>query len=173
MVRRCLVHRNDIRQVSLSREVLVVDYQVVHVFLHCWKDGNTRSCWRVNISMSSESVGLRSTEVKAMLKMTICIWMMRSRYFFLLRIVFNLIPYLTTRFYKFVEDAYTHANRTLLQLLLKDQQLISAVALSSSTISSSPNLLFSPISSTSHIPSFVSPPSQHRSLSYRVYSTSH
>jgi gamma-tubulin complex component 2 len=28
------------------------------------------------------------------------------------------------RFYKFVEDAYTHANRTLLQLLLKDQQLI-------------------------------------------------
>jgi gamma-tubulin complex component 2 len=29
-----------------------------------------------------------------------------------------------TRFYKFVEDAYTYANRTLLQLLLKDQQLI-------------------------------------------------
>lgn len=29
-----------------------------------------------------------------------------------------------SRFYKFVEDAYTHANRTLLQLLLKDQQLI-------------------------------------------------
>jgi gamma-tubulin complex component 2 len=28
------------------------------------------------------------------------------------------------RFYTFVEDAYTHANRTLLQLLLKDQQLI-------------------------------------------------
>ncbi|KJA16139.1 hypothetical protein HYPSUDRAFT_193513 [Hypholoma sublateritium FD-334 SS-4] len=28
------------------------------------------------------------------------------------------------RFYKFVEDAYSHANRTLLQLLLKDQQLI-------------------------------------------------
>jgi len=31
---------------------------------------------------------------------------------------------LTTRFYTFIEDAYTHANRTLLQLLLKDQQLI-------------------------------------------------
>jgi gamma-tubulin complex component 2 len=28
------------------------------------------------------------------------------------------------RFYKFIEDAYSHANRTLLQLLLKDQQLI-------------------------------------------------
>lgn len=28
------------------------------------------------------------------------------------------------RFYKFIEDTYTHANRTLLQLLLKDQQLI-------------------------------------------------
>ncbi|PFH47040.1 hypothetical protein AMATHDRAFT_77395 [Amanita thiersii Skay4041] len=28
------------------------------------------------------------------------------------------------RFYKFLEDAYSHANRTLLQLLLKDQQLI-------------------------------------------------
>src|ERR1700722_10310990 len=31
---------------------------------------------------------------------------------------------LPCRFYKFVEDAYTHANSTLLQLLLKDQQLI-------------------------------------------------
>ncbi|KAL4063463.1 Spc98 family-domain-containing protein [Scleroderma citrinum] len=29
-----------------------------------------------------------------------------------------------TRLYKFVEDAYTHANRTLLHLLLRDQQLI-------------------------------------------------
>ncbi|KAF8664129.1 hypothetical protein AX16_000819 [Volvariella volvacea WC 439] len=28
------------------------------------------------------------------------------------------------RFYKFLEDAYTHANRTLLQLLVKDQKLI-------------------------------------------------
>lgn len=28
------------------------------------------------------------------------------------------------RFYKFIEHAYTHANRTLLQLLLRDQQLI-------------------------------------------------
>ena len=28
------------------------------------------------------------------------------------------------RLYKFVEDAYTHANRTLLRLLLQDQQLI-------------------------------------------------
>lgn len=28
------------------------------------------------------------------------------------------------RFYKCIEDAYTHANRTLLQLLLRDQQLI-------------------------------------------------
>lgn len=28
------------------------------------------------------------------------------------------------RLYKFIEDAYTHANRTLLQLLLKDQELI-------------------------------------------------
>ncbi len=28
------------------------------------------------------------------------------------------------RFYKRIEDAYTHANRTLLQLLLQDQQLI-------------------------------------------------
>ncbi|KAL4250163.1 Spindle pole body component [Abortiporus biennis] len=28
------------------------------------------------------------------------------------------------RFYKAIEDAYTHANRTLLQLLLRDQQLI-------------------------------------------------
>ncbi|KAF8154706.1 Spc98 family-domain-containing protein [Crassisporium funariophilum] len=28
------------------------------------------------------------------------------------------------RFYKFIEDAYSHANKTLLQLLLKDQQLI-------------------------------------------------
>ncbi|EPQ51590.1 gamma-tubulin complex, DGRIP84/SPC97 component [Gloeophyllum trabeum ATCC 11539] len=28
------------------------------------------------------------------------------------------------RFYKFIEEAYTHANRTLLQLLLKDQQLV-------------------------------------------------
>ena len=28
------------------------------------------------------------------------------------------------RFYKFIEDAYTHANQTLLHLLLKDQQLI-------------------------------------------------
>src|ERR1700679_3999182 len=28
------------------------------------------------------------------------------------------------RFYKFIEDAYSHANRTLLQLLLKDQQLM-------------------------------------------------
>ncbi|KAF5381666.1 hypothetical protein D9615_005466 [Tricholomella constricta] len=28
------------------------------------------------------------------------------------------------KFYKFLEDAYSHANRTLLQLLLKDQQLI-------------------------------------------------
>lgn len=28
------------------------------------------------------------------------------------------------RFYKFIEDAYTHANHTLLHLLLKDQQLI-------------------------------------------------
>lgn len=32
--------------------------------------------------------------------------------------------YLFSRFYKFIEDAYSHANRTLLQLLLKDQQLI-------------------------------------------------
>ena len=31
---------------------------------------------------------------------------------------------LFSRFYKFIEDAYSHANRTLLQLLLKDQQLI-------------------------------------------------
>jgi Gamma tubulin complex component C-terminal len=31
---------------------------------------------------------------------------------------------LQSRFYKFVEDAYSYANRTLLQLLLKDQQLI-------------------------------------------------
>ena len=29
------------------------------------------------------------------------------------------------RFYKFIEDAYTYANHTLLHLLLKDQQLIS------------------------------------------------
>jgi gamma-tubulin complex component 2 len=36
----------------------------------------------------------------------------------------SLIDNTNTRFYKFVEDAYTHANRTLLQLLLKDQQLI-------------------------------------------------
>jgi gamma-tubulin complex component 2 len=28
------------------------------------------------------------------------------------------------RLYKFIEDAYTHANRTLLRLLLQDQQLI-------------------------------------------------
>lgn len=28
------------------------------------------------------------------------------------------------RFYKAIEDAYTHANRTLLKLLLRDQQLI-------------------------------------------------
>jgi len=28
------------------------------------------------------------------------------------------------RFYKFIEDAYSHANKTLLELLLKDQQLI-------------------------------------------------
>ncbi|KAF7305147.1 Spindle pole body component [Mycena kentingensis (nom. inval.)] len=28
------------------------------------------------------------------------------------------------KFYEFIEDAYTHANRTLLQLLLRDQQLI-------------------------------------------------
>jgi gamma-tubulin complex component 2 len=28
------------------------------------------------------------------------------------------------RFYKFIEDAYTHANRTLLRLLRKDQQLL-------------------------------------------------
>jgi len=28
------------------------------------------------------------------------------------------------KFYKFIEDAYSHANQTLLQLLLKDQQLI-------------------------------------------------
>ncbi|KAF8628827.1 hypothetical protein AX17_005888 [Amanita inopinata Kibby_2008] len=28
------------------------------------------------------------------------------------------------RFYRFLEDAYSHANRTLLQLLLKDQQLV-------------------------------------------------
>jgi gamma-tubulin complex component 2 len=28
------------------------------------------------------------------------------------------------RFYKFIEGAYTYANRTLLQLLIKDQQLI-------------------------------------------------
>ncbi len=28
------------------------------------------------------------------------------------------------RFYKCIEDAYTHANRTLLELLLRDQQLI-------------------------------------------------
>ncbi|KAF9531316.1 gamma-tubulin complex, DGRIP84/SPC97 component [Crepidotus variabilis] len=28
------------------------------------------------------------------------------------------------RFYKFIEDAYSHANRTLLQLLIKDQQLV-------------------------------------------------
>ena len=28
------------------------------------------------------------------------------------------------RFYKFIENAYTHANQTLLHLLLKDQQLI-------------------------------------------------
>jgi gamma-tubulin complex component 2 len=32
--------------------------------------------------------------------------------------------FLFSRFYKFIEDAYSHANRTLLQLLLKDQQLI-------------------------------------------------
>ncbi|KAG2143344.1 hypothetical protein BD769DRAFT_1422756, partial [Suillus cothurnatus] len=29
------------------------------------------------------------------------------------------------RLYKFIEDAYTHANRTLLRLLLQDQQLMS------------------------------------------------
>lgn len=34
----------------------------------------------------------------------------------------TLIP--RSRFYKFVEEAYAYANRTLLQLLLKDQQLI-------------------------------------------------
>lgn len=33
-------------------------------------------------------------------------------------------PYRARRFYKFVENAYSHANRTLLQLLLRDQQLI-------------------------------------------------
>ena len=37
---------------------------------------------------------------------------------------FELAITLSPRFYKFLEDAYTHANRTLLQLLLKDQQLI-------------------------------------------------
>jgi gamma-tubulin complex component 2 len=37
-----------------------------------------------------------------------------------------LVPSLSFSFrlYKFIEDAYTHANRTLLRLLLQDQQLI-------------------------------------------------
>ncbi|KAF8634757.1 hypothetical protein AX15_000721 [Amanita polypyramis BW_CC] len=34
------------------------------------------------------------------------------------------LPMDDPRFYKFLEDAYSHANRTLLQLLLKDQQLV-------------------------------------------------
>lgn len=43
----------------------------------------------------------------------------QSSAFLILFIIDNL-----HRFYKFIEDAYSHANRTLLQLLLKDQQLI-------------------------------------------------
>lgn len=31
---------------------------------------------------------------------------------------------MSARFYKSIEDDYTHANRTLLQLLLKDQELV-------------------------------------------------
>lgn len=53
--------------------------------------------------------------------MIIYTWMTKSWLFVLNSEIYI---HLSSRFYKFVEDAYTHANRTLLQLLLKDQQLI-------------------------------------------------
>ena len=61
-----------------------------------------------------------------MLKMRIYLWMMKSDFISPQKNVFLLMDpfFLFSRFYKFIEDAYSHANRTLLQLLLKDQQLI-------------------------------------------------
>lgn len=72
--------------------------------------------------MLFENVGSKYIEIKGNPSGTTFLWMMKSTYFR----VFpgHSSPDLLSRFYKFLEDAYSHANRTLLQLLLKDQQLI-------------------------------------------------
>lgn len=72
--------------------------------------------------MSFENVVSTYQETNPYLKTRTYLWRMKGiAWFFFVDFVVNNV---LRRFYKFIEDAYSHANRTLLQLLLKDQQLI-------------------------------------------------
>lgn len=50
------------------------------------------------------------------------LWMVKSG--FLDLFPFSRVDMSLDRFYKGIEDAYTYANRTLLKLLIEDQQLL-------------------------------------------------
>ena len=71
--------------------------------------------------MSFGSVASRSDETLVKTTRKTCQWTMKGTALCILARRSAKIP---NRFYKCIEDAYTHANRTLLQLLLRDQQLI-------------------------------------------------
>jgi Gamma tubulin complex component C-terminal len=123
MGRHYLLLQNDNKLECHPPEAWVDVYLEVLVFHLSWKGGNIRFSSRVNTSTSFGNVGLRPAGIKVKLRMT-CQWMMKS---VLPNILFSFhfhFHELRCRFYKFLEDTYSHANQTLLQLLLRDQQLI-------------------------------------------------
>ena len=88
--------QNDIKLEYHHLGLWVVDYLEVLVCHLCWRVGNTKSCWLESISMSFGNVESRCHEIKTMLKMKICLWMMKGdnflfgRYVFLKKIFYSL-----------------------------------------------------------------------------------